>query len=136
MLTLALVVSLCVFNIDASKISSKPGRLFASLMDAVHVQTANADTVLEDNQEQTNRFLYWLINDPPHSGYPSGFDGPEDGLLGMIRQITGPTASGLGLYSNGISSSADIPSTGNVNMTENNGTFTMYFKTPGKTIPT
>lgn len=81
------------------------------------------------------RFMYFLINGAPN-GYPAGMDGPEGGFLGMIRQITGPTALGGGLKSAGYSVCADVPATGNASMTDEGGTFTMYFETPLKTIPT
>lgn len=95
---------------------------------------AQASTAL--TQANLVRFLYKLINGPGTSGYPSGYDGPTNGFLGLIRQLTGPTALGLGLSSNGINTCADIPSSGSATLTEASGTFTMTFGTPSKTIPT
>ena len=136
LVTLSIVLSLTILSFDSHKVSNKPEHFIGSLSRAFNINYVHAATILGGNQENTIRFLYWLINGPPSAGYPSGFDGPEDGLLGMIRQITGPEALGNGLSSNGYSVCADVPSTGNASLVEGADTFTMYFKTPTKTIPT
>jgi hypothetical protein len=99
-------------------------------------QQVSAGTILGDSQGDLVRFLYFLINGPPASGYPTGFDGPESGLLGLIREVNGPTALGGGLASAGFTTCASIPATGSATMTDSDGTFTMTFGTPLKTIPT
>jgi hypothetical protein len=90
-------------------------------------------TVLENADEI--RFMYWVINGPPNGVYPEGHDGPPGGLLGLIREITGPNALGGGLMSAGYTSCTAIPSSGSVSMTDEQGTFTMIFAIPRKTIP-
>jgi len=137
-LVIGVSLGLCLIMVsfDSHKISKKPDHVLTSFIQAFRMNMANAATILGGNQENTIRFLYWLINGPPAAGYPGGFDGPENGLLGMIRQITGPTALGKGLSSNDINACADIPSTGSASLDEGGNTFTMYFKTPSKTIPT
>jgi hypothetical protein len=79
--------------------------------------------------------LYWLINGPPGGTYPPGTDGPPGGFLGIIREITGPNALGGGLMNAGYTSCTAIPSSGNVSITDNEGTFTIIFATPQRTIP-
>jgi hypothetical protein len=91
-------------------------------------------TVLENADEV--RFMYWVINGPPGGSYPPGRGGPPGGLLGLIREITGPTALGGGLINAGYTSCTSIPSSGSVSMTGAEGTYTMTFGTPTKTIPT
>ena len=134
--TLSLILGLTTISFDSQKLSTQPATMLNSLSSAFHFNRVNAATILGGNQEDTLRYLYWLINGPPASGYPGSFSGPDKGLLGMIREITGPTALGLGLSNNGYTTCASIPSTGAVSMTEGSGTFTMNFKTPSKTIPT
>ena len=90
-------------------------------------------TVLD--QADWMRFMYWLINGPPGGSYPTGFDGPTGGFLGMIRELTGPTALGGGLTESGYTECTDIPATGSASLVEDNGTFVMTFSTPRKTIP-
>jgi hypothetical protein len=97
------------------------------------VTMAQAPTVLENANEI--RFMYWVINGPPGGSYPPGRGGPPDGLLGLIREITGPDALGGGLMSVGYTSCTSLPSSGSVSITETEGTFTITFGTPTKTIP-
>ncbi len=96
------------------------------------IPTAKAQTVMD--QADWMRFMYWLINGPPGGSYPAGFDGPEGGFLGMIRELTGPTALGGGLSDAGYTECTDIPSTGSATMVDR-GTFVMTFSTPQQTIP-
>ncbi len=84
---------------------------------------------------QQIRFLYMLINGPGSNGYPTGLSGPDDGLLGLIRQITGPDALGGGLANGGYTVCSDIPSAGETSMTDASGTYRMVFATPVKTVP-
>ncbi|MBN4080049.1 hypothetical protein JYT31_00130 [Beggiatoa alba] len=135
-LGLSLILSLSLTSFDSQRLSNKPEQIMGSLVNAFHINTVNAGTILGDNQENLIRFLYWLINGPPATGYPAGYSGPPNGLLGMIRAITGPTALGKGLKSNNITVCTDIPSTGSVSMVEGTGTYKMHFKTPSKAIPT
>lgn len=97
------------------------------------INNAHAVTVL--NQANLVRFMYWIINGPPSGGYPTGMDGPEDGFLGMIRDINGPTALGGGLRSCGYTTCSSIPSSGSCNMVDEGGTFTMSFSAPSQTVP-
>jgi len=138
----ALVFSLGVINIAPNKLPraiSNSGFL-SSFHSGNIFNQANADILTGDSgtgsQVELIRFLYLLINGPASSGYPSGFSGPDDGLLGLIRDITGPTALGGGLTDAGYSTCASIPDTGNAVMTESDGSqFNMYFETPLISIP-
>ena len=91
--------------------------------------------ILASGQAQQIRFLYMLINGPGPNGYPAGMDGPEGGLLGIIRMITGPDALGGGLRESGYALCSQIPDTGEASMTDIDGTYRMVFATPLKTIP-
>ncbi len=99
-----------------------------------------ADTIYNGPGSQDYSYLvpglYYLINGAPSTGYPAGMGGPSDGFIGMIRQITGPTALGGGLSASGYKTCSSIPATGSASMTEAEGTFTMTFSTPVKVIPT
>lgn len=95
----------------------------------------NAHAVTALNQANLVRFMYWLINGPPSSGYPTGMDGPESGLLGMIREINGPTALGGGISSCGYSTCSAIPTSGSCSMNDGGGTFTMSFSSPSVSVP-
>jgi len=111
--------------------------LFVLALNTMIIPQSHAGTILGDNQENTLRFFYQLINGPPVSGdYAGSFSGPSDGLLGMIRQITGPSALGGGLTTAGILTCADVPSTGTAAVNEGGNTFLMNFQTPLITIPT
>lgn len=105
----------------------------------IFFKSTYAGTILGDSQAGMVRFLYFLINGPPSTGYPNACGGecggPENGLLGMIREINGADALGGGLSSCGYTACSDIPSTGSCSMTDSDGTFVMTFETPSKTIP-
>ena len=94
--------------------------------------------IVAASQTDMIRGLYMLINGPGSNGYPAAFTGsPDNGLLGVIRQITGEDALGGGLSSAGYSKCAMVPSTGETSMTEDDGSvFRMVFSTPIGTIPT
>ncbi len=92
-----------------------------------------AETVLD--KADFVRFFYWLVNGPPGGSYPIGFDGPEEGFLGMIRELTGEDSLGGGLAASGYTECTDIPATGTASLVETDGTFVMTFSTPQKTIP-
>lgn len=102
----------------------------------IRSERTSALTITGAAQEDLVPFLYWLINGPPSTGYPSGYSGPDSGFLGMIRQMTGATALGGGLYSAGYVNCTDIPSSGTYNHVEGSDTFAMTFEAPTKVIPT
>lgn len=121
-----LSLSILVFSLGVINVDTQRGTSF---------KQAHAGTILGSNQEHLVRFLYFLINGPGPNGYPDGMGGPDDGFLGMIRQITGPNALGGGLSASGYSTCDSVPATGSATMTDEEGTFTMYFETPVKSVP-
>ena len=138
----ALVLALGLFDFSLKpKAIFQSDNHFAQMVDRIsfthdaHAVGTDILTGGDGQLPQHLRFMYFLINGAPN-GYPTGMDGPEGGFLGMIRQITGPTALGGGLTEAGYSVCTDIPATGNYSMTDSEGTFKMYFETPLKTIPT
>jgi len=139
--TATLVLALSIFDISMKpKATYQTGHNFAGFVDRLTlINEAMAGTDIltggDGSLPHHIRFMYFLINGAPN-GYPAGMDGPEGGFLGMIRQITGPTALGGGLREAGYSVCTDIPATGNASMVEEgNGTYKMFFETPQKTIP-
>ncbi len=95
---------------------------------------AQISTVLDQNE--MIRFMYWLVNGPPGGTYPTGLSGPDEGFLGMIRDLTGVNALGGGLADAGYTECSLIPDTGSAEMVDTEGTWTMTFATPIMTIPT
>lgn len=136
-----LVLALSIFDFSMKpKSSLQTDNSFAQLFDRLNFfNEAMATDILTGGDGQLPqhlRFMYFLINGAPN-GYPAGMDGPEGGFLGMIRQVTGPTALGAGLRTAGYSACNDIPASGSAEMVEEgNGTFSMFFEPPLKTIPT
>ena len=81
--------------------------------------------------------LYWLIDGPPDGEYLDDFEGPENGFLGKIRDITKSTALGRGLGDAQILSCSDIPSSSDeIEMIDSDGIYKIDFETPTKIIPT
>ncbi|MDH5447139.1 MAG: hypothetical protein OEY52_16440 [Gammaproteobacteria bacterium] len=141
-MTLVLALSMLDFSVKP-KSTLQTGNEFAqSLWQLDFINQANAapgDTILAAFGGVIPRYIrmmYFLINGPGPNGYPEGTGGPAGGFLGLIRDITGPTALGGGLKASGYNICADIPATGSSSMTDSEGTFSMYFETPTKVIPT
>ena len=135
-----LILMLSIFNLNIQAPSqTQSDDSLAQVFDRISfIKHAQANDILtggDGKLPQHLRFMYFLINGAPN-GYPQGMEGPDGGFLGMIRQITGPTALGGGLTSAGYSSCDSVPDTGSASMVEEgNGTYTMYFEPPLKTIP-
>lgn len=138
--TATLVLALSMLDMSMKpKTAFQTGNDLAQFVNRISVFNEAQASILDENggaMANHIRFMYMLINGPGANGYPDGMDGPEDGFLGMIRDITGPDALGGGLLEAGYSSCSDVPTTGNYSMTDDEGTFKMYFETPVKTIPT
>lgn len=136
--TATLVLALSMFDFSLKpQADFQPDSLARFIQRINLINTAQAGILDENNGSLPKiiRFMYMLINGPGDNGYPDGYDGPDNGFLGMIREVTGPDALGGGLESAGYSSCSSIPSTGSASMTDSDGTFTMHFETPLKTIP-
>ncbi len=138
-----LIVSLSMLQLQSPRhparqyLSGNLQGLLQLARQTVTINQASAGILDEAGGEMANtiRFLYMLINGPGDNGYPTGMDGPDGGFLGMIREITGPTALGGGLANGGYTNCTDLPSTGETSMTDMGGTFRMVFGTPTKTVP-
>jgi hypothetical protein len=141
--TATLVVALSMLDVSMKpKSALQTGNDLAQIVDRISVfNEAQASILSQDDGNGGSmanhiRFMYMLINGAGANGYPPNMDGPEGGFLGMIREITGPDALGGGLAASGFSTCASVPATGSATMTDAEGTFTMYFETPVKTVPT
>ncbi len=138
--TLVLALSMLNINLKPKTASQASNDLtsFVERLSLINEAMAGTDILTggPGNLAHHIRFMYFLINGAPNNVYPSGMGGPDGGFLGMIRDITGPTALGGGLKTAGFSTCTSVPATGNASMTDTDGTFKMYFETPIKTIPT
>ncbi|MCB9093158.1 MAG: hypothetical protein H6621_01750 [Halobacteriovoraceae bacterium] len=115
--------------------------LLAMIIWTISFSAFSQATIEAANQEVMPLFLYQLINGTEDAEYAGGNGGPEDesgnptGLVGMIREITGPTALGGGLASCGYTTCSGVPASGSCQMTDEGGTFTMTFEAPSEGIP-
>lgn len=99
---------------------------------------ATAPTIVDSNFGKTVRYLYWIMNGPPTSGYPTGLSGPANGILGFVRDMTGMSRLGGGLYKAGYKTCSELPLSGNVSIRDEsiNLDYVVTFNTPSRSILT
>lgn len=79
------------------------------------------------------RFLYFLVVGPTAEYVIP--NGPENGLVGIIKQLMGKDGIGGGLYQMGYTTCSSIPTSGSETIDDNGDTILITFGTPAKTIP-
>ncbi|UOF00771.1 hypothetical protein [Bdellovibrio reynosensis] len=141
-LIFALSLPMTIRTSDSYKKYSVGTRIQKMRSGLLETQKALATTTLDPANMNTGtvagradfiRFLYFLVVGPTAEYVIP--NGPEGGLVGIIKNLMSEEGLGGGLYQMGYTTCASIPTSGSETINENGETIVISFATPAKTVP-